>query len=79
MEWDWGNGVVTESIVSSLIGAPALGEAPARLDLGGSYGPLGYYTAQSPDMNPPGVNGWAVARGWPRKHVLESSAVLTVW
>jgi hypothetical protein len=78
-EWDWGNGVVTESIVSSLIGAPVLGESPARLDLGGAYGPLGYYTAQSPDLNPPGVNGWAVARGFPRKYVFESSAVLTVW
>jgi hypothetical protein len=78
-EWDWGNGVVTESIVSSLIGSPTLGEQPARFDLGGSYGPLGYYTAQSPDMNPPGVNGWAVSRGWPRKFVFEASAVLTVW
>jgi hypothetical protein len=78
-EWDWGNGVVTESIVSRLIGAPVLGEAPARFDIGGEYGPLGYYTAQSGDLNPPGVNGWAVARGWPRKYVYESSAVLTVW
>lgn len=77
-EWDFGNGVVTESIVSSLIGAPVLGENP-RMDLGGSYGPLGYYTAQAPDMNPPGVNGWAVARGFPRKHAFECSAVLTVW
>jgi hypothetical protein len=78
-EWDWGNGIVTESIVSSLIGAPVLGEQPARFDLGGNYGPLGYYTAQSSDLNPPGVNGWSVCRGWPRKFVFECSSVLTVW
>jgi hypothetical protein len=78
-EWDWGNGVVTESIVFSLIGSAIIGENPRMLNLGGAYGPLGYYTAQSPDGNPPGVNGWAVCRGWPRKFQFECSAVLTVW
>jgi hypothetical protein len=77
-EWDFGNGEVTESVVASLLGAPVLGQNP-RLEIGGAFGPLGYYTAQSADLNPPGVNGWAVARGWPRKHVFECSAVLTVW
>jgi hypothetical protein len=77
-EWDFGNGVVTESIIAALLGAPVVGENP-RFDTGGAYGPLGYYTAQDEQMNPPGVNGWAVSRGWPRKHALECSAVLTVW
>jgi hypothetical protein len=78
-EWDFGNGVVTESIVFGLVGGgPVLGQNP-RMSLDGAYGPLGYYTAQSADGNPPGINGWAVARGWARKHVFEASAVLTVW
>ena len=78
-EWDFGNGVLTESVVAEMLGrAPTLGRNP-RMSVGGAYGPLGYYTLQSPDLNPPGVNGWACTRGWPRKHILESSAVLTVW
>jgi len=77
-EWDWGNGVVTESIVAQLIGNTTLGENPAFRP-GGSFGPLGYYTPQDVNMNPPGVNGWAVCRGFPRKHVPECSAVLTVF
>jgi peroxiredoxin family protein len=77
-EWDWGNGVVTESIVAGLIGDVTLGENP-RMAEGGAYGPLAYYTAQNPSLNPPGVNGWAVVRGFPRKHDVECQAVLTVF
>lgn len=78
-EWDFGNGVLTESIVAEMLGrAPTLGRNP-RMSIGGAYGPLGYYTLQAQDLNPPGINGWACVRGFPRKHILECSAVLTVW
>jgi hypothetical protein len=43
-----------------------------------AYGPIGYYTPQSHDGNPPGWNAWAVARAFPRKHLPECTAVLTV-
>ncbi|MGH9763687.1 MAG: major capsid protein [Blastocatellia bacterium] len=68
---DWGNGIVTESLVASLTG-----NVPAGL-AGEQFGPIGYYTARD-DMNPPDVTAWGVARGFPRKHVPEVTAVLTV-
>jgi hypothetical protein len=67
---DFADGVVTESmpgIVPNLIGA-ATGER---------RGPFGYFTSGDPQGNPPGLNGWAVSRGFPRKHVKSSSAVIT--
>lgn len=78
-EWDFGNAVVTESIVSKLMGGASILGANPKLNIGGAYGPLGFFTSQTHDMNPPGINGWAVARGFPRKHVPEASAVLTVY
>ena len=68
---DFANGVVTESMVASLTG-----NAPAGLG-GEQYGPVGYYTGRE-DLNPPDVTAWAVARGFPRKHVPESTGALTV-
>jgi hypothetical protein len=69
---DFANGVVTESIVAGLIG-----NGPGDLGGGEQYGPIGYYTGRD-DLNPPDVVGWAVARGFPRKHSIESTSVLTV-
>lgn len=66
---DFANGVVTESLVGSLV-ADSVFSGP-------QYGPTGYFTG-SPDLNPPNVTAWAVARGWARKHVPEANAVLTV-
>lgn len=43
---------------------------------GDGFGPLGYATAASPDGNPPGLNMWAVASGFPRKHKEAATAVL---
>lgn len=63
---DFANGVVTESVVSSITGGPFGGFG------GPAYGPVGYVTPQSPDLNPPGINVWGVARGMPR--VLDKSA-----
>ncbi len=75
---DWGNGIVTETIVAGVMGAPIIGDNPV-FSMGGGYGPVGYYTPQAANLNPPGINGFAVVRGFPRKHVAESTAVLTAW
>jgi hypothetical protein len=69
---DFGNGIVTESVVSSIVDGGMIG----KFD-GPEYGPVGYATA-NPDFNPPNLTQWAVARGWPRKKRLSSTAVLTV-
>lgn len=68
---DWANGIVAESVV---------GAATGMLSVKGTteqYGPYSYATAP-PDLNPPSVTYWGVKRGFPRKHVLQSTAVLTV-
>lgn len=70
--WDFANGTTTESIVSSL--------APTQIagSFGGpTRGPIAYATVV-PDLNPPNITYWAVMRGFPRKHRLQSTAVLTV-
>lgn len=77
-EMDYGNGVVTESIVAAMVGgAFAIGSNP-KMKISGSYGPLGYFTAPT-DLDPPAVTAYAVSRGWPRKHRPESTAVFTAW
>lgn len=70
--WDFANSYVTESIVASLVPSERLGSwgGPVR-------GPVAYPTINE-DYNPPQVDYWAVQRGWPRKHDLTSTAVLTV-
>lgn len=67
---DFGNGIVTESVVAGLIGNDA-GIS------GEQFGPISYYTGNQ-DLNPPDLRAWAVARGFPRKHREECTAVLTV-
>lgn len=69
---DFGNGVVTESVVSSLMDGGMIG----KFD-GPEYGPVAYTTG-NPDFNPPNLTQWAVARGWPRKKRLSATAALTV-
>lgn len=71
MVMDLANGMVTESLVAGLTG-----NAPEGLG-GEQFGPIGYYTARA-DLNPPDVVGWGVARCFPRKHIPEATAVLTV-
>lgn len=71
--WDFANGVVTESVVSRIANTGVIG---GRLP--GAFGPVAYVTPSDQNMNPPGLVHWGVARGFPRKHVLQSSAVLTV-
>ena len=69
---DFANGVVTESIVAGLLPNNIVGQVPAN-----ARGPISYATAP-PDLNPPNVQIWGVARGFPRKHLLQANAVLTV-
>lgn len=70
---DFANGIVTESIVADLVDTAMIG------GLGGpQYGPIAYATVANAQLNPPGVVYWGVARGFPRKHLLQASACLTV-
>jgi hypothetical protein len=69
---DFANGVVTESVVASLANTSMAGS------LGGAQrGPLAYATVP-PDLNPPNVTYWGVARGFPRLHRKSCGACLTV-
>lgn len=68
---DWANGIVTESTVSAMGSTGMIGGFD-----GPEYGPVGYATVPQ-DLNPPNLTLWAVARGFPRKHRLSSTAVLT--
>ena len=63
---DFANGIVTESIVGSLMKTP--GFSP-------SYGPLSYYDGE---LNSPRVVCWGVSRGFPRKHDVTATACITV-
>lgn len=71
MVMDFANGVVTESVVAELAGGMfgSLG--------GAQRGPIAYATVPN-DLNPPAVTLWGVARGFPRRHKLQATAVLTV-
>lgn len=66
----WGNGVVTETVVSSLADVGMIGKFA-----GPEYGPVGYTTATH---NPPQVTVWGVGRGFPMKERLSSTAVITI-
>lgn len=70
---DFANGIVTESLVGSIAG----GTIPGGLTTP-SYGPVGYVTAP-PDLNPPSLTQWSVARGFPRKHFEAATARITGW
>lgn len=68
--FDFANGIVTESIVAPMIpGAPDFG--------GEQVGPVAYYNGNR-DLNPPDLRGWAVARGFPRKHDKYATATIKI-
>lgn len=70
---DFGSGVVTESLVGNLTGSTAVvGGIP-----GPARGPIAYATTP-PDLNPPNLTVWGVSRGFPRKKLLQATAVLTL-
>lgn len=69
---DFANGVVTETVVADLADTAMVG------DFGGpTRGPVSYVVG-NPSLNPPNLTMWGVGRGFPRKHRLQSTAVLTV-
>lgn len=69
--YDFANVVVTESIVANQMQSSAVGNIPV------GRGPIGYMTG-NPDLNPPTLTAWGVARGFPRKHMNAASAVLSI-
>ena len=69
MVWDLANTVVTEALVASLGGRPIADRNAA--------GPVSYVTFPE-NLNPPNITYWAVQRCFPRKHVLQANACLTV-
>jgi hypothetical protein len=68
---DLANMEVTEAMVAEMAGMQ-IGLAGQRT------GPVAYWTPQAADLNPPGINCWAVMRAFPRRKVKEAFAVLTV-
>ncbi|MCG9895423.1 MAG: major capsid protein [Fimbriimonadaceae bacterium] len=67
--WDFANGIVTESVVGQISGNAYGGFASE------ARGPVGYVTG-TPDLNPPTITTWAVARGFARRHMKAVTAVL---
>lgn len=70
---DFANGLTVESMINSLTRTDVIGGFPAPM-----RGPIAYATAANSQLNPPGITYWSVARGFPRKHKLQATAVMTV-
>lgn len=68
--FDFANGTVIESYAG--LGKDMIGQSPGEQD-----GPFTYFEDAGSD--PPGIKGYSVARGFPRKHQKAASAVLTVY
>jgi hypothetical protein len=70
-KFDFANAIVDETVVAPLIeGAPKLG--------GPQVGPVSYYRG-NPELNPPDLRAWAVAKGFPRLHEKVATAVIDVF
>jgi hypothetical protein len=73
---DFGNGIVLETMLSAMLPNTGttgmIGQFPEP-----QRGPVGYCTVPN-DLDPPGITCYGVARGFPRKHILQSTACLTV-
>ncbi len=71
--WDFANGEVTETTVSSMIPTGVIGgfAKPQR-------GPVAYAAPANSNLNPPGINYWGVARGLSRRKMLQCSGILNV-
>jgi len=70
--YDFANCVVTEGIVGNMFPSNVMGPVTT------GRGPIGYTTLADQSLNPPGTVTWGVARGFPRKHMNQSSAILNV-
>lgn len=75
---DIANAVVTESIVAGLTGTNFAGAGGVGGFGGPTYGPVGYVTLSSFDLNAPGITAWAVSRCFPRKRLKTAESVLTI-
>lgn len=73
---DWADGETTESRLGALAAASNLPGSTIGTFEGGRRGVTSYATLEG--LNPPKVSQWAVARGWPRKHILQANATLNV-
>lgn len=70
--YDFLNCPVVESALVGAFPSSVVGDMPR------GRGPIGYMTLADGALNPPGVVCWGVKRGFPRKHLNASSAVLSV-
>lgn len=75
--WNIGEGEPMESAFMDL-NAPSVIGANTVTGLETSRGPLSYLTLASPDLQPPGLNLWAVTVSWPRKFMRQATAKMTV-
>jgi hypothetical protein len=67
---DFANAVVTEALVSNMPGSPIQGQLPLN-----ARGPVGYQVAEH---NPPSATYFGVGRGFPRRHLSQLTACLTI-
>jgi len=73
MVLDMGNAPTVESQVMNITPTAAIGTLPA-----GTAGPISYATPTDPNMNPPGITMWGVARSWPMKWQQQMNAAMNV-
>lgn len=68
---DFANGITDESVAARFIaGAPDIG--------GAQIGPVSYFTGNL-DLNPPDLVAWGVAKGFPRRHDKNVTAIIDVF
>lgn len=67
---DFANGVVTEAFISNMPGSKIQGQLPMN-----ARGPVAYQTSED---NPPSTTYWGVGRGFPRRHLRQLTACLTI-
>lgn len=67
---DFANGVVTEAIISNMPGSKIQGQLPTN-----ARGPVAYQTSED---NPPSTTYFGVGRGFPRRHLRQLTACLTI-
>lgn len=73
---DIAKGTVMESLLLGLNPGSVIGATSMPLN-GARRGPLGYMTFPT-DLNPPNVTLWGADVAWPRKHMLQATARMTV-
>jgi hypothetical protein len=77
------NNAGTFDFANTTVNETEVGDVPGTSVVGGGFpapqsGPVSYATI-TPDLNPPNITIWAVARGFPRKHRKTATARVTAW